>query len=162
MGIFSNYTSPGKTKPKDVVKQQKPAVGVFPWIPNRHVGSLTQPNERGRFFSRKATQPGDAAVSSPTVLKLFPTNPIAIGTTPVQLTLDNGNRDEIQITNVGTTHIYIGIGRVPSTTNYDQPLAPCAAANDGTGGEYITSSWKGSLWAVSDAVGGSIVLKETP
>src|SRR3954467_2295779 len=99
--LFKNYGSPGRTKSTDVVKQQKPAVGVFPWIPQRHINSLRQPHEKGTFFSVKSTGQVavDAAVKSPTALKLFPTNPIAIGLSSVQLTLDNGNREEVQITN---------------------------------------------------------------
>jgi hypothetical protein len=164
--LFKNYRSPGKTKTKDVVKQQKPAVGVFPWIPQRHINSLRQPHEKGKFFAQKstgtATDPASGPVNSPTVLKLFPTNPVAIGLSSVQITLDNGNRDEIQITNVGTSKIYLGLGRVPTLTNYDQPLAACAVANDGTGGEWISDSWKGSIYAISDSAAGSLVMKETP
>lgn len=164
--LFKNYVSPGRTKKKDVVKQQKPGVGVFPWLPNRQLNTLRQPHEKGRFFSMRATTPGadgtDAPAKQPNPVKLFPTNPVTVGLTPLQILLDNPNRTELVVTNLGTTHIYLGFGRVPTTTSYDFALAVAGVANDGTGGVWITDQYTGAVYAISDGAGGSIAIKELP
>jgi hypothetical protein len=163
--LFKNYVSPGRTKKKDAVKQQKPAVGTFPWMPNRQIGILRQPHEKGTFFSVKAT--GDAAVidtpqKQPNPVKLFPTNPVTIGLTPVQILLDNPNRVELSVSNIGITHIYLGFGRVPSITSYDYVLAVSGVADDGTGAVWIGDNFSGSVYAISDGAAGKIAIKELP
>jgi hypothetical protein len=161
--IFRNYKSPGKTKKSDVVKQQKPSVGVVPWVPNRQTSGLRQPHEKGTFFSAKATgSAADAAIpKNPSVIKLFPNNPVAVGTSVVQLMLDNANRDEFQVQNISTAHVALGFGKPPTISSYDFMLAPCAIAGDGQGGAYISDEFKGAVYAISDGVG-SVSIKELP
>lgn len=49
MGVYRNYRGTG-TKGK-VQNQSHPVVVPYPWIPQRQVFALTQPNERGAFFT---------------------------------------------------------------------------------------------------------------
>lgn len=99
----------------------------------------------------------------PSVIKLYTTNPISIGTTPQQIMLANPNRLGWRVTNIGTTIIYIGVGKVPSNTIYDHILPGCTgSANDGTGGVLVDDLYLDAVWAVSSASGGSIALVEKP
>jgi hypothetical protein len=158
--VFRTY-NPAAPK-KGVTKQQKPNVGPFPWIPNRNINVPRQPHERGNFFAQKATGTTADKMQQPSVIKLFPNNPVAVGVAAVQLMLDNPNRTELAVSNVGTTHIYLGFGRVPTALNYDFVLSPSGSANDGSGGVWISDIFTGAVWAISDVAAGSVALKELP
>jgi hypothetical protein len=65
----------------------------------------------------------------------------------------NSGRNELIIANIGTTTIYLCFGQTPTTSAYHVPLAPCATANDGTGGILISDVWKGDVQAIAVSSG---------
>ena len=119
------------------------------------------------LFGKKVEAATPAPVAKitppPSVIKLYNTNPVAVGTVAIQIMLENPNRIGLRITNVGTTTIYIGVGRVPTTTSYDHILPGCTgSANDGTGGVVTDDLYLDGIYALSSGASGSIAIVEKP
>jgi hypothetical protein len=74
----------------------------------------------------------------------------------------NAARLEVTITNTGTTTIFLGLAKTPTTANYSIVLSPCTVANDSTGGTFQTHYFTGAVNAISSAAGGSCVVTELP
>jgi hypothetical protein len=77
----------------------------------------------------------------------------SVGNTSSSILASNSARKEAVVVNTGTTVIYLGLGQVPTATAYHVALSPCAIANDGTGGTYISDLWKGAINAISGTSG---------
>lgn len=72
----------------------------------------------------------------------------------------NSSRVEVIVTNTGTSVIYLGLGRTPSITAYHIALSACSTANDGTGGVFISDTWKGQINAIGSNNAGTICVSE--
>ncbi len=84
-----------------------------------------------------------------------------VGTAVIQIVGNTGpGRVEVMVVNTGTTKMYLGLGVGPTTTAYHVALAACTAANDGTGGSFVSDVWKGAIYAVSSAASGTLVATE--
>lgn len=72
----------------------------------------------------------------------------------------NANRKECMVVNTGITVVYIALGQTPTTSAYHVALSACtSAANDGTGGTYVSDLWKGAINAIC-AVSGTVCVTE--
>jgi hypothetical protein len=108
---------------------------------------------------------GGVTQVQPSVIKLFTSNPVSVGGTAIQVMLPNPNRTGFRITNVGTTIIYIGLGKpvqIPSLVQYDHVLPGCTVAHDGTGGVITDDIFQGACWVISSGPAGLIALVEEP
>jgi hypothetical protein len=118
------------------------------------------------IFKPTPTALGDhqAIAPQPSVQKLFQSinNPITVGTVALQIMLANPNRTSFTVTNVGTTTIYVGYGRVPSINSFEQALQACTVANNGSGGVLIDEEFLGTIFVISNAIGGAVALIEEP
>lgn len=83
----------------------------------------------------------------------------AVSNVAGQILAANASRKEVTIINTSTAIIYLGLGAAPSTTAYHIVLSPCAAANDGTGGSWISDMWTGAVQAIG-SVAGTVVITE--
>lgn len=105
-------------------------------------------------------------VIQPSVIKIFQAinNPITVNILALKICLANPNRTGLRITNVGTTIIYIGIDRQPSSSTYDHILPGCInSSGDGTGGVLVDDGiYIGEIWVSSSTNGGQIALVEEP
>jgi hypothetical protein len=61
MNVFKNYVPPGEIYPNEVQKQAHPAVGNFPWLPQRSMNFAQQPHEKHSFFTVKGKSGTGAA-----------------------------------------------------------------------------------------------------
>jgi hypothetical protein len=85
-------------------------------------------------------------------------NPVSIpSAAAIQLGRENGSRLELEIQNVGTAIIYIGLGFPPTNTNYTFAVNPCSALHDSLGGTRIDDEWKGATYAIAAASGVGLV-----
>lgn len=101
--------------------------------------------------------------TQPSVQKIYTTNPVSLPNIPSTLImLYNPNRTRFTITNVGTTIVYIALGRPATASNYDHSLPGCTNANDGTGGVIIDEDFIGDVWAIPSGTGGTIAITEQP
>lgn len=82
-------------------------------------------------------------------------NASAAGTGNTQVCQKNANRKEIILVNVGTVTIFISLGQPATSQNYSFALSPCAIANDGTGGLWISDIWQGEIHAITANGAGS-------
>lgn len=119
------------------------------------------------IFSPQVAQTNPNAqvqTTTPSVIKLFTTNPVSVGTVSMTLMLENPNRIGMRITNVGLTTIYIGIGTIPTPTSYDHILPGCQkTVNDGTGGVLVDDGvYLDQINVLSSAVGGLVAIVERP
>jgi hypothetical protein len=91
----------------------------------------------------------------------FP-NPVEVDSiNAVQICLPNTQRKETILVNTGTTVIKVGLGLTPTQTAYSFALPPCNNSNDdGSGGVFVSDMWQGSIFAISDADGGSVCFTE--
>jgi Ice-binding-like len=72
----------------------------------------------------------------------------------------NTARKECRVENTSTVAVYLGLGRVPTATAYHVALKACAVANDGTGGVYDSTVWKGAINAIVASTSGTVVVTE--
>ena len=85
----------------------------------------------------------------------------AQSTTAAQVLASNARRRQVIVQNTGTTVIKLVLGTgTPTQTAYTVALGACAAANDGTGGVFVSDVWRGAVQAISNAAGGTLVVTE--
>jgi len=84
----------------------------------------------------------------------------AVGTTEGQIVPANATRGQVIIQNTGTTVIKIALGAAATQTAYHVSLQAASAADDGSGGVFISDFWKGAIRAISSAAGGTCVVTE--
>jgi len=84
----------------------------------------------------------------------------AVGTASVVVLAANAARKECIFVNTGTTIIYLGLGQTPTVTAYHIALLPCAVANDGSGGAFLSDIWKGAVNAIGSAASGTLCITE--
>lgn len=85
----------------------------------------------------------------------------AQSTTAAQVLAANARRRQVIVQNTGTTVIKLVLGTgTPTQTAYTVALGACAAANDGTGGAFVSDIWRGAIQAISSAAGGTLVVTE--
>jgi hypothetical protein len=89
----------------------------------------------------------------------------AVATTTVTSTSSailaaNAVRKECIVQNTNTFVVYLGLGKVPTATAYHVALKGCTAANDGTGGIYDSTVWKGAINAIVASTSGDVVVTE--
>lgn len=77
----------------------------------------------------------------------------SVGASSSFILASNSNRKECIVTNTGTTVVFLGLGQVPTVTAYHIALASCSAANDGTGGVYVSDIWIGVINAITASSG---------
>jgi hypothetical protein len=77
----------------------------------------------------------------------------AVGASSSEVLAANASRVECRIANTGTTVVYIGLGQGPTMTAYHIALSGCTSANDGTGGVYASSIFKGAINAIAASTG---------
>ena len=85
----------------------------------------------------------------------------AVGTTAGQILAALSTRKEVIIQNTGTTIIKLILGAgTPTQTVYHVGLKAASAADDGTGGTFVSDLWTGAIQAISSAAGGTCVVTE--
>jgi hypothetical protein len=84
----------------------------------------------------------------------------AVGTSTTNVLSSNAARREVIVVNTGATIIYLGLGQTPTATAYHVALKACAAANDGTGGVFVSDMWTGQINAIGSASSGTVVVTE--
>jgi len=84
----------------------------------------------------------------------------AVGVSSVAILSANTARREAIVVNTGTTIIYLGLGRTPTTSAYHAALSPCSSANDGTGGTFTTDIFAGAINAIGSAASGTVCVTE--
>lgn len=72
----------------------------------------------------------------------------------------NTARREAIIVNTGVVTVYIGLGQTPSGTAYHVVLRPCAVAHDGSGGSFVTDTWKGQINAITASTSSNVSVTE--
>ena len=72
----------------------------------------------------------------------------------------NVARREAIIVNTDVVVVYIGLGQVPTATAYHVALHPCAVAHDGTGGSFVTDTFKGAINAIVASTSGHVAVTE--
>ncbi len=83
------------------------------------------------------------------------------GTTAVQVLAANANRKQLIILNTGTTTIKLLLGAgTPTQTSYHVALRGAGAADDGSGGSYVSDVWTGAVQAISSGASGAMVITE--
>jgi hypothetical protein len=83
-----------------------------------------------------------------------------VGTVSVVVLAANPARRELIIVNTGVTVIYLGLGQTPTVNAFHIPLNAGSSVNDGTGGNFVSDTWKGSVSAIGPVSNGSIVVTE--
>lgn len=63
LNVFRNYKPVKKQVENNIIRDAHPNNGQYPWIPNRPVFSLIQPQERGTFF-RQLNRSGVGSVGN--------------------------------------------------------------------------------------------------
>lgn len=61
----------------------------------------------------------------------------------------NGQRAWFGVINLDTDPVLVKLGAGASTSDFHIPLQACTAADDGKGGSYFDSSWKGVVSIVA-------------
>lgn len=85
----------------------------------------------------------------------------SISTTAAQAVARRTARREVIIQNTGTTVLKLVLGTgTPTQTVYHVVLKAGTAADDGTGGVFISDTWIGAIQIISSASGGTYVLTE--
>lgn len=84
----------------------------------------------------------------------------AVTSSSSQILAANASRKEVIITNKDVVTVYIGLGQTPTATAYHASLSPCAVANDGTGGVFISDLFTGAINAIVASTAGSVVIAE--
>lgn len=74
-----------------------------------------------------------------------------------QILAANAARKEMMVQNTGTSIVYLTLGAVSTATAYHVALPACAAANDGTGGVYISDWWRGTVHAIASGAGDVVI-----
>jgi hypothetical protein len=111
-------------------------------------------------------QPGNTAnttpwlVNSPQSSTASSPSQQTIGTSSGSILTSNASRKEVIVVNTGTTIIYLGLGQTPTNTAYHIALPACTAANDGTGGTYVSDLFTGQINAISSAASGTVCVTE--
>ncbi len=72
----------------------------------------------------------------------------------------NTSRLEAIIVNIDVVTIYLALGGTPTAAAYHVALQPCTAANDGTGGVFITDVWNGAIKAIAASGTGHVAVTE--
>jgi len=105
--------------------------------------------------------PNSAQFATSTTANTLPgVNPVSVTTSSGAILNSNTARKECTIVNTGTTVIFLGLGQTPSGTAYHIALGGCTTANDGTGGTYTSDIYKGTINAISSAIGGTVCVTE--
>jgi hypothetical protein len=86
---------------------------------------------------------------------------ITVGTTVEPLFKANPNRQEFLVQNIDTVVVYLIFTKNKgSNVVYHVALSGCTAADDGTGGSYISDLWKGDVYIVGQAAAARVVAYE--
>jgi hypothetical protein len=86
-------------------------------------------------------------------------NTAVTSTTSVALAANAARREAI-IVNTDVVVIYIGLGQTPTATAYHIVLKPCTVAHDGTGGSFVSDTWKGAINAITASTSGHVAVTE--
>lgn len=86
---------------------------------------------------------------------------LTVGITAIQVLAQNLSRTRFIIKQDGTTKIYLLYGGVsPTNSNYTDALAAGGTSHDGSIPKIDDNQWQGSVWAISSAIGGSLLFTE--
>ena len=103
-------------------------------------------------FQVTANSPSSTTASAPAST--------AVTSSSSSILATNANRREAIVVNTDVVTVYIGLGQVPTATAYHVALKPCAVANDGTGGSFVTDLWKGAINAITASTSGHVAVTE--
>lgn len=93
-------------------------------------------------------------------------NPVNVPIVPIQLCNANSSRKELILVNTSTDFVYVSLGQPPQPGNSPSPfaysfvLAPCQAADDGSGGVWISDIWQGTIFLSSFSGAGVVNFTE--
>jgi hypothetical protein len=124
-------------------------------LPTATITTLTPPSAAAiaaAIVANPPAPPASSTASSPAQT--------SVGTSSSSILASNSARKEVIVVNTGTTILYLGLGQTPTTSAYHVALSPCATANDGTGGTYVSDLWKGAINAIGSGSGGTCVVTE--
>lgn len=81
----------------------------------------------------------------------------AVGTSAVSIFVSDGFKGKINVQNVGTTAIYLGVTAAVTTSAFGQCLHPALDALN-PGGSIELDVGFGTLWAIGSGPGGSVAI----
>jgi hypothetical protein len=83
-----------------------------------------------------------------------------VTSTSASILAANLSRKVCRIENTNTVTVFLGFGQTPTATAYHVALKGCTGANDGTGGVYESTVWKGAINAIVASTSGDVVVTE--
>lgn len=168
---LSDGTSAIATLPVSLASVPSHAVTNAGTFAVQATGTVTANAGTGTFATSLASLPALAAgtnnigdidvLTTPKASTVSAAAQVSQGTTAAQVLASNASRKQFMIQNTGTTVIKLSFSSTdPTQTAYHVALSACTAADDGTGGTFVSDLYTGVVKAISNAVSGTLVVTE--